>query len=43
MTSKDKRKVKRKKTVFPHEISRFLILFDYQKDLGEVDIKEGKN
>ena len=27
--------------VFPHKISRFLILKDYQKDLGQVDIKGG--
>ena len=25
--------------VFPHNLSRFLILEDYQKDLGQVDMK----
>ena len=25
--------------VFPHKLSRFLILKDYQKDLGQVDMK----
>ena len=29
--------------VFPHDISPFLILRDYQKDLGQVDMKGGKN
>ena len=29
--------------VFPHKPSRFLILKDYQKDLGQVDLKGGKN
>ena len=29
--------------VFPHMLSRFLILKDYQKDLEQVDIKGGKN
>ena len=27
--------------VFPHKLSRFLVLKDYQKDLGEVDMKVG--
>ena len=29
--------------VFPRKLFRFLILKDYQKDLGQVDMKEGKN
>ena len=29
--------------VFPHELSRFLVLKDYQNDLGQVDMKGGKN
>ena len=29
--------------VFPHKLSRFLILKDYQKDLGQVDMKGDKN
>ena len=30
-------------SVFSHELSHFLILKDYQKDLGQLDINEGKN
>ena len=30
-------------SVFSHELSNFLILKDYQKDLGQFDINEGKN
>ena len=29
--------------VFPHKPSHLLILKDYQKDLGQVDLKGGKN
>ena len=28
---------------FPHKSSSFLILKDYQRDLGQVDMKGGKN
>ena len=30
-----------KNFVFPHKLSGFLILKDYQTDLGEVDMKGG--
>ena len=30
-------------SVFSHDLSHFLILKDYQKDLGQFDINEGKN
>ena len=29
--------------VFPHKLSRFLMLKDYQRDLRQVDMKGGKN
>ena len=29
--------------VFPHKFSPFLILKDYQKDLGQADMTGGKN
>ena len=29
--------------VFPHTLSRFLIPKDYQKNLGQVDMKGSKN
>ena len=44
MAFKDERKPKCRKTFhFFHKLSRFLMLKDYQKDLGQVDIKGGKN
>ena len=32
-----------KNFVFPYKLSCFLILKDYQKDLGQVDMKGGKS
>ena len=32
-----------KNFVFPHKLSRFLMLKDYQKNLGQVDTKGGKS
>ena len=32
-----------KNFVFPHKLSRLLMLKDYQKNLGQVDTKGGKS